>query len=143
MNEGVTLHELAERVPGRVTILGATTSVVDVTRDSREVLPGLLFVAVRGDTIDGHDYVNDAVTRGAVAVAVEEEVAVDVPQLLVADTRRALPWLSATVHGDLSLSTPTSRKLNRFSTSHPIMWKQAWRWVISLPRRKLFVSPGR
>jgi UDP-N-acetylmuramoyl-L-alanyl-D-glutamate--2,6-diaminopimelate ligase len=102
MNEGVTLHDLAERVPGRVTILGATTSVVDVTRDSREVLPGWLFVAVRGDAIDGHDYVNDAVTRGAAAVAVEEKVAVGVPQLLVADTRRALPWMAAIVHGDPS-----------------------------------------
>jgi UDP-N-acetylmuramoyl-L-alanyl-D-glutamate--2,6-diaminopimelate ligase len=102
MADGVTLHDLAARVPGEATIIGETASVVDVTRDSREVHPGSLFVAVRGLEIDGHDYVPDAVARGAAAVAVEEKVTSPVPQLLVADTRRALPWLAAIVHDDPS-----------------------------------------
>ena len=102
MDDGVTLLDLAEGIPGEARIIGDPVSVVDVTRDSREIHPGWLFVAVRGLEMDGHDYVSDAVARGAAAVAVEEELAAPVPQLLVPDTRRALPWLAAIVHDDPS-----------------------------------------
>lgn len=102
MSDGVTLHDLAVQLPGEARIIGEQASVLDVTRDSRDVHPGSLFVAVRGLEIDGHDYVPDAVARGAAAVAVEEETASAVPQLLVADTRKALPWLAAIVHDDPS-----------------------------------------
>ena len=43
--------------------------------DSRQAEPGALFVAFEGERVDGHDYVADAFSRGAVAAIVERDVA--------------------------------------------------------------------
>jgi len=39
--------------------------ITALTADSRQVIPGALFVAVRGENYDGHDYIADAVKQGA------------------------------------------------------------------------------
>lgn len=96
-----TLGELAALVGGRV--LGAPdTPILDVTHDSRAAGPGLLFVAVRGFTVDGHRFVAAARAAGTAAVCVEEEPGDEGPALVVADTRAALGPLAARVHGDPS-----------------------------------------
>ncbi|HUF06006.1 MAG TPA: UDP-N-acetylmuramoyl-L-alanyl-D-glutamate--2,6-diaminopimelate ligase [Candidatus Binatia bacterium] len=65
--------------------------VTGLAHDSRAVGPGTLFFAVPGVHVDGHDFVAEAVKRGAVAVVVERETdGVSVPQLVVDRTRRAL-----------------------------------------------------
>ena len=48
-----------------------------ITADSRKVVPGALFVAVRGFASDGHDFIADAVAKGATGVICEE-----IPQVL-------------------------------------------------------------
>ena len=59
--------------------------------DSRAVEPGTLFFAVPGVHVDGHDYVAQAVERGAIGVVVERAIVeTPVPQLVVDRTRRAL-----------------------------------------------------
>ncbi len=73
--------------------------LLDVTHDSRRAGPGTLFVAVPGYVTDGHRFVEAAVAAGAPAVVVERDVEVDVPRMVVDDTRRALAPLAATVHG--------------------------------------------
>jgi UDP-N-acetylmuramoyl-L-alanyl-D-glutamate--2,6-diaminopimelate ligase len=66
---------------------------------AQEVLPGGLFVAIRGQSADGHDYVQTAVERGACAVVVQREVDLspgsDAVVVRVPDTRRALADLAA------------------------------------------------
>ena len=47
---------------------GAALEVTSVTEDSRRVMPGALFVAVRGEHTDGHDHAEKAVAAGAVAI---------------------------------------------------------------------------
>lgn len=65
--------------------------VLGLAYDSRRVQPGTLFFAVPGVHVDGHDFVADAVRRGAIGVVVEREQAeLSVPQLVVDRTRRAL-----------------------------------------------------
>jgi UDP-N-acetylmuramoyl-L-alanyl-D-glutamate--2,6-diaminopimelate ligase len=65
--------------------------VAGLAYDSRRVKQGTLFFAVPGVHVDGHDYVADAVARGAVGVVVEHEVGeLSVPQLVVDRSRRAL-----------------------------------------------------
>jgi len=49
----------------------STTSVSGIEFDSRNVIAGSLFVAVKGFKTDGHDYINAAVRSGAVAVICE------------------------------------------------------------------------
>lgn len=67
----------------------------DVRHDSRAVQPGDVFVAVRGSRYDGHTFIADAMSRGAVAVVVERaEAAPGMPRLVVEDTRRVLPQIA-------------------------------------------------
>jgi UDP-N-acetylmuramoyl-L-alanyl-D-glutamate--2,6-diaminopimelate ligase len=63
---------------------------------------GDLFVAIRGDTSDGHEFLTDALRRGARAVLVENELPVDlpVPTIQVEDSRRALAELAAEWYGN-------------------------------------------
>lgn len=69
--------------------------------DSREVEPGFLFVAVRGLTVDGHNFVSDAVRRKAAAVMVDRPVQVEgeTMTVVVADTAEALGLATASFHG--------------------------------------------
>lgn len=69
--------------------------ITGIETDSRKVEPGTLFIALRGFTVDGHQYVQQAVEKGAAAVMVEEPVHVDVPVVLVPDTRRAMAIVAA------------------------------------------------
>jgi len=67
-----------------------------LTSDSRAVVPGAIYVAVRGSQADGHRFVPDAVRRGAVALVAESEVeGAPVPQAIVRDGRRAAIALGA------------------------------------------------
>ena len=68
-----------------------------VTTDSRTVDAGDLFVALVGESFDGHDYVAEAVRRGAVAAVVSRRIDAEpaIPQVVVADTRIALGRLAA------------------------------------------------
>ena len=61
----------------------------DITDDSRRVTPGALFVAVRGATSDGHDYLEAAAAAGATASIVEDPARSRLPSLVVRDGRRA------------------------------------------------------
>jgi len=62
--------------------------------NSREERPGGLFVAITGFAADGHDYIHDAVERGAVAVITQKPVACPVMTCQVENTRKALGAIS-------------------------------------------------
>ncbi|MFY0992403.1 UDP-N-acetylmuramoyl-tripeptide--D-alanyl-D-alanine ligase [Halomonas sp. C05BenzN] len=72
-------------------------AITAIVTDTRRLVPGCLFVALKGERFDGHDFLDQAVEGGAVAAVVEREVARPVdaplPQLVVADTRLALGLL--------------------------------------------------
>lgn len=70
-----------------------------VAYDSRRVAPGDLFVAIRGEHFDGHDYLEQASGAGAVAAVVEDRRSAGPPQIVVKNTRCALGPLSAACHG--------------------------------------------
>jgi UDP-N-acetylmuramoyl-tripeptide--D-alanyl-D-alanine ligase len=67
-----------------------------VGSDTRTIAPGELFVALRGERFDAHDFIADAARRGAVAAMVSRPVASDrLAQVVVNDTRLALGRLAA------------------------------------------------
>jgi UDP-N-acetylmuramoyl-L-alanyl-D-glutamate--2,6-diaminopimelate ligase len=73
--------------------------ITDATHDSRLVGPGSLFIARRGARTDGHAYLDEALSRGASALAVEHDVAVEAPLLRVPRTDPLCgPW-AALVQG--------------------------------------------
>lgn len=58
--------------------------------NSKKIKKGQVFVALKGHTVDGHDYVSEAVENGASKVVVEHEVSVSVPVEVVKDTQEYL-----------------------------------------------------
>jgi len=76
-----------------------SVAVVDVTLDSRAVVPGSLFCCVRGQHRDGHDFAPGAVAAGAAALVVERVLPLDVPQVVTSSVRDATGWLAAAAHG--------------------------------------------
>ncbi len=74
--------------------------VTAVDFDSRQVSSGSLFCCVAGEHLDGHDHAAEAVSRGAVALIVERLLPLDVPQLLVDDTRTAMARVAVAFHHD-------------------------------------------
>jgi UDP-N-acetylmuramoyl-tripeptide--D-alanyl-D-alanine ligase len=71
--------------------LTAPANFRGVTTNSKTVEPGNLFVALRGERFDAHDFLADVVARGAAAVVVERLPAgLAIPALIVPDTRHAL-----------------------------------------------------
>lgn len=77
--------------------------VTGVTTDSRNVRDGDLFVALPGTRHDGHDYVGEAVSRGAVAAVVSRVTPWEVPQVVVPDTLEALRRLARARRRELTI----------------------------------------
>jgi UDP-N-acetylmuramoyl-L-alanyl-D-glutamate--2,6-diaminopimelate ligase len=75
-----------------------------VSADSRVVVPGNLYCAVRGTTADGHRFVRDAVARGAGVVMVEEPASAGVAEIVVKDGRRAAIAAGRAWYGDPAAS---------------------------------------
>ena len=93
------LSDVAAAVGGRLA--GSDAAVSSVAVDSRAAERGSLFVAMRGDRSDGHEFVADAVARGAAGAIVERAVE-DVASVVVDDAARALLDLAADERGALA-----------------------------------------
>jgi len=81
-------------------LVGDDLVIGAVAHDTRALQPGSLYVALRGERFDGHDFAYDAAMRGAGAVMVDHAVAVDVPQVVVPDTLLALARIAAGLQRD-------------------------------------------
>ncbi|HJP70245.1 MAG TPA: UDP-N-acetylmuramoyl-tripeptide--D-alanyl-D-alanine ligase, partial [Candidatus Limnocylindria bacterium] len=97
----IPLDDLLAAVGGRIQPpTGASAvEVRGASVDSRRVTPGSIYVALRGERVDGHSFVADALRAGAVAALVERPVelpdGLDAPQVVVPDALRALQELAA------------------------------------------------
>ncbi|MFQ5586139.1 MAG: UDP-N-acetylmuramoyl-L-alanyl-D-glutamate--2,6-diaminopimelate ligase [Thermodesulfobacteriota bacterium] len=82
-------------------LLGEGTAALEgITSDSRCVSEGYLFAALRGEHHDGHEFLRDAVKRGAVATLVEEpDPGLPVAQIVVPDTRGAVGKIADAFYG--------------------------------------------
>ena len=90
MSFQASLATLLDTTQATAHNLAPETIALGITTDSRAVSPGQLFVALRGDTFDGHDFVGDAIAAGAVAAVVDRQFEVgDLPVMVVNDTLRA------------------------------------------------------
>lgn len=99
------LKDILYKVALKATAGDMEREVSQVVFDSRKVVPGCLFVAVRGTQVDGHAYIEGAVAEGAVAVLAEEmpaEHQQDITYLQVADSAEALGILAANFYGNPS-----------------------------------------
>lgn len=92
----ISTQDIADTLGGR--LIGADLFITgSVETDSRLVGPGALFVCKPGEATDGHLFAQSAIESGAVALIVERELDVAVPQILVSNAVLALGKLAAEV----------------------------------------------
>jgi len=95
------LREVMEGLICRLMQGSLDKEINQVVNDHRKVMPGDVFVAIRGFTVDGHEYISGAIERGATVIVAEQPVEADdaVTVLEVDDTRQALALLAANYYG--------------------------------------------
>jgi UDP-N-acetylmuramoyl-tripeptide--D-alanyl-D-alanine ligase len=87
------LSEIAKVVSGELR--GGDVRVNSVDTDSRKIVDGQLFVAIKGDRFDGNAYAEEALAKGAAAVLISDADSDAYPAVVVNDTRKALGQLAA------------------------------------------------
>lgn len=85
------------------SVIGQDVTFTCVTNDSRGNNPGQLFVAMKGERVDGHDFALSAIENGAAAAMVSHEMAGLKAGLLVENTRLALGDLAAHWRGKFDI----------------------------------------
>jgi UDP-N-acetylmuramoyl-tripeptide--D-alanyl-D-alanine ligase len=95
----ISLKTLAPIVNGE--LIGPDGLIASVSTDSRSVGESCLFVALKGENFDAHAFVDQAIAAGAKALLVSQRLPATIPQILVADTRRALGLLGAWVRSQV------------------------------------------
>lgn len=94
------LREMLEQAGlDRVEVIGDDAVITSVDYDSRQVQAGSLFCCLRGAQSDGHRFAAVARSAGAAALLVDHRLDVDLPQVVVPDTRLAMGWLAASLAG--------------------------------------------
>lgn len=73
---------------------GTDVNFSNISIDTRTLKPGDLYIAIKGDNFDGHDFINAAYEKGAIAVFSEIPLKVKKPYLLVTNCRKALGQLA-------------------------------------------------
>ncbi len=97
----MTLQEIAEAVQGK--LVGTDATVSGVCIDTRILAEGDLYIAIKGEQFDGHDFIAQAEKKGALALLVAKQVASDKPQIIVKDTRLALAQLAGAVRAKVQV----------------------------------------
>lgn len=85
---------LAKAKTNAVHSIGCDPEITGISDYSSQVQPGNIFVAVTGYKLDGHDFVQEAIDRGAVAIIAQRQMELAVPVIVVADSRIAMAELS-------------------------------------------------
>lgn len=89
----LSVKDITAAVNGR--LIGESRNVTSVSTDTRKISTGSLFIALKGDRFDGHDYIPVASQNGAAAIMTERECEIATPQIVVDDTRKAYARLAA------------------------------------------------
>ena len=101
MNTNPSLRKIFTEIPLPFCMLDVPdVQITGISIDSRAVKPGHLFVAMQGGSLDGHDYVKNAIDNGAVAVVGEKDVGHigSLPYLRLTNTRQALTWIAGSFY---------------------------------------------
>ncbi len=93
----MTIEQLTEQMDYRLLTGSCRQEISALVYDSRKIVPGCMFVCIKGAVFDGHTCIDEAAQKQAAAVVVEQDVQVPAGMavLKVPDTRRALAELSA------------------------------------------------
>ena len=104
METKITIKEVSDALDAECSDTSSAVAVIDVTHDSRQARNGVLFVAIKGHTMDGHRFVADVMRRGAAGIISEYDPPADFggAWLKVKDAREALAKAAAVINGNPS-----------------------------------------
>ena len=97
----MTLSKAAETM--NATLMGDDITFTGCSTDTRTIEKGNLFIALKGENFNGHDFVSKAEESGAVSLLLEQEVNHSRPILKVEDTRKAMGLLAKSWREELSI----------------------------------------
>lgn len=99
----LTLAEIAKATAGQVINCEHQEAVFNnISTDTRQIQSGDLFIALRGELYDAHQFLDQAVQQGAGALLIDQKIGTDLPCILVKDTRIALGLLASYVRQQIS-----------------------------------------
>ncbi|QDP00341.1 UDP-N-acetylmuramoyl-tripeptide--D-alanyl-D-alanine ligase [Thalassotalea sp. PS06] len=99
----LTLSEIANHLGAN--LIGSDTTIESVSTDTRALKQGDLFIALKGPNFDAHNFIQQAEDAKCSAAIVESVQAINIPQLVVADTHKALGQLGALVKARVNPKT--------------------------------------
>ncbi len=116
-----------------------------ITDDSNTVKPGDIFVAIKGLRVDGHQYINEAIKRGAGALVVEDDDIKDViPTIVVSDARVALAQLANAFYDKpsqqlkvIGVTGTTGKTTTTFMLDHIFSYSKKRSGIIGTLQRKI------
>ena len=97
----MTLDAILKNIPILKNAEDTDIEISDICYDSRNIKPNCVFVCLKGAKFDGHDYINEAFSKGASVVVVQEDVDFkNIPIIKVENTRKFLALASANFFGN-------------------------------------------
>lgn len=100
----MTLQEISEATGGILNMDSAAT-IDRISTDTREIANNSLYVALKGNRFDGHDFIEQALEEGAVAAVSEKPIHSHKPVVLVRDTKEALGRIASHYQSKFRLLT--------------------------------------
>ena len=101
--KSMELEQLVRQLRDPIVTGSLDRRIASLSYDSREASPGSLFVAIRGNVVDGHSFIEQAIDRGAIAIVSEEPgLTQRVTHIQVPDSRDALARLAAAFYSNPS-----------------------------------------
>ncbi|MGH2772761.1 MAG: UDP-N-acetylmuramoyl-L-alanyl-D-glutamate--2,6-diaminopimelate ligase [Actinomycetota bacterium] len=101
------LKEIAAMLPAEAAVEG-DAEINDLVYDSRKAAPGALFFCLRGHSRDGHEFIEAVSAAGVAALVCERPPGVDLPHILVPDSRAAMNTVAAPFYGHPAAAMKTA-----------------------------------
>ncbi len=89
--EKITLKEIAYALGAKAV---GEADITEICIDTRKITKGCLFICIRGERFDAHNFADEAKEKGVAALMVDHQLDVDIPQVIVDDTSAAMLSLS-------------------------------------------------
>lgn len=98
------LKQLLKSIQPYASYKGQDVEILSIENDNRKVKEGSLFICIKGLTVDGHHFAENAYQSGAVAIIAEKELPLPIPVIIVKDTKKA-----SSILADAFYKHPTSK----------------------------------
>ena len=102
MRVNIQYKDLFEKAMNQISPELSIPRITGITIDSRKVVRGDIFLALRGESTDGHKYIDQAEHAGACIAIVEKDVDVSLPMVQVSSTRKFLNDLATAYRKNLT-----------------------------------------